>query len=145
MAKGGRRVACQGTRVREMLRSRTPRRSHPLESRLRRKDAWSVREGADGKGPALAPRQPPTSRGAGLHSAAPGAADHPGCASAWEPPQRSKRAVLTAARVRQAFPQLLLTLDTPANAPKPCGRSPGRPKVARSGRAPRFPAFKKAA
>jgi hypothetical protein len=63
----------------------------------------------------------------------------------WEPPQRPDRRLLTAARVRQAFPQLLLTLDTPANAPKPCGRSPGRPKGARSGRAPRFSAFKKAA
>ena len=63
----------------------------------------------------------------------------------WEPPQRPDRRMLTAARVRQAFPQLLVTLDTPANAPKPCGRSPGRPKGARSGRAPRFPAFKKAA
>src|SRR5947209_19816407 len=37
--------------------------------------------------------------------------------------------MLTTARVRQAFPQLLVTLDTPANAPKPCGRSPGRPKA----------------
>jgi hypothetical protein len=63
----------------------------------------------------------------------------------WEPPQRPDRRVLTAARVRQAFSQLLVTLDTPANAPKPCGRSPGRPKGARSGRAPRFPAFKRAA
>ncbi len=63
----------------------------------------------------------------------------------WEPPQRPDRRMLTAARVRQAFPQLLVTLGTPANAPKPCGRSPGRPKGARSGRAPRFPAFKKAA
>jgi hypothetical protein len=63
----------------------------------------------------------------------------------WEHPQRPDRRVLTAARVRQAFPQLLVTLDTPANAPKPCGRSPGRPKGARSGRAPRFPAFKKVA
>ena len=48
-------------------------------------------------------------------------------------------------RVRQAFPQLLVTLETPATAPKPCGRSPGRPKGARSGRAPRCPALKKAA
>src|SRR5438132_646296 len=63
----------------------------------------------------------------------------------WEQPQRPNRRVLTAARVRQAFPHLLVTLETPANAPKPCGRSPGRPKGARSGRAPRFPAFKKAA
>ena len=61
----------------------------------------------------------------------------------WEPPQRPDRRVLTAARVRQAFPQLLVTLDTPTAVPKPCGRSPGRPKGARSGRAPRFPAFKK--
>jgi hypothetical protein len=63
----------------------------------------------------------------------------------WEAPQRPTRCVLTPARVRQAFPQLLLTLDTPANAPKPCGRSPGRPKGARSGPAPRFPALKTAA
>jgi hypothetical protein len=63
----------------------------------------------------------------------------------WEAPQRPDRPVLTPARVRQAFPQLLVILDTPANAPKPCGRSPGRPKGARSRPAPRFPAFKKAA
>jgi DDE family transposase len=63
----------------------------------------------------------------------------------WEHDQRPTRRVLTAARVRQSFPQLLVTLDTPANAPKPCGRSPGRPKGARSGRAHRFSAFKKAA
>ena len=63
----------------------------------------------------------------------------------WEAPQRADRRVLTPGRVRQAFPHLLVTLGTPANAPKPCGRSPGRPKGARSGRAQRFPAFKKAA
>jgi len=63
----------------------------------------------------------------------------------WERPQRASRQVLTPGRVRYAFPQLLVTLETPANAPKPCGRSPGRPKGARSGRAPRFPAFKKVA
>ncbi len=63
----------------------------------------------------------------------------------WEAPQRPDRRTLTAARVRQAFPQLLVTLETPANAPKPCGRSPGRPKGARSGPARRFPALKKAA
>ncbi len=63
----------------------------------------------------------------------------------WEAPQRPDRRLLTPARVRQAFSQLLVTLDTPANAPKPCGRSPGRPKGARSGPAPRFPALKKAA
>jgi hypothetical protein len=63
----------------------------------------------------------------------------------WEAPQRPTRSVLTPARVRQACPHRLLTLETPANAPKPCGRSPGRPKGARSGSAPRFPALKKAA
>ena len=63
----------------------------------------------------------------------------------WEAPQRPDRRTLTPARVRQAFSPLLVRLDTPANAPKPCGRSPGRPKGARSGPAPRFPALKKAA
>ena len=63
----------------------------------------------------------------------------------WEAPQRPDRDALTPARVRRAFPQLLVTLATPANAPKPCGRSPGRPRGARSGPAPRFPALKKAA
>jgi hypothetical protein len=63
----------------------------------------------------------------------------------WEAAQRPDRQTLTPARVRQAFSQLLVTLKTPANAPKPCGRSPGRPKGARSGAAPRFPALKKAA
>lgn len=63
----------------------------------------------------------------------------------WERPQRPHRTVLTPARVRQAFPHLLVTLDTPAGAPKPCGRSPGRPKGARSGPAPRCPTHKKAA
>ena len=63
----------------------------------------------------------------------------------WERPQRPNRRALTPARVRQAFPQLLVTLDTPANVPKPCGRSPGRPRGRRSGPAPRCPAIKKAA
>src|SRR5215217_1272745 len=63
----------------------------------------------------------------------------------WERPQRPTRRVLTPARVRQAFPQLLGALGTPANAPNPCGRSPGRPRGARSGPAPRYPAVKKAA
>src|SRR5215467_13606348 len=40
----------------------------------------------------------------------------------WERPQRPTRRALTPARVRQAFPQLLVALGTPANAPKPCGR-----------------------
>src|SRR5919202_1428180 len=63
----------------------------------------------------------------------------------WERPQRPQRAALTPARVRQAFPHLLVALGTPATAPKPCGRSPGRPRGARSGPAPRYPALKKAA
>ena len=63
----------------------------------------------------------------------------------WERPQRPARRALTPARVRQAFPQLLAVLGTPADAPKPCGRSPGRPLGARSGPAPRYPACKKAA
>jgi hypothetical protein len=52
---------------------------------------------------------------------------------------------LTPYRVRRAFPQLLLRLGTPATPPKPCGRSPGRPKGRRSGPAPRYPALKKTA
>jgi hypothetical protein len=63
----------------------------------------------------------------------------------WERPQRPARRALTPARVRQAFSPLLVTLGTPAKAPKPCGRSPGRPLGARSGPAPRYPAVKKAA
>jgi hypothetical protein len=63
----------------------------------------------------------------------------------WERPQRPTRRALTPARVRQGFPALLVALGTPANAPKPCGRSPGRPLGARSGPAPRYRAVKKAA
>ena len=63
----------------------------------------------------------------------------------WEPAQRPQRAALTPARVRQGFPELLRWLGTPASAPKPCGRSPGRPKGARSGPARRYPALKKSA
>jgi hypothetical protein len=63
----------------------------------------------------------------------------------WERPQRPGRSALTPSRVRQAFPQLLVALDTPANVPKPCGRSPGRPVGRRSRPAPRCPAMKKAA
>ena len=61
----------------------------------------------------------------------------------WErrhPPGR-----LTPNRVRRAVPALLLALGTPARAPQPCGRSPGRPRGHRSGPAPRHPALKKAA
>lgn len=54
-------------------------------------------------------------------------------------------ATLTPYRVRRTFPHLLATLATPAAPPKPCGRSPGRPKGARSGPAPRHPALKRTA
>lgn len=52
---------------------------------------------------------------------------------------------LTPGRVRRAVAALLLALGTPAAAPQPCGRSPGRPKGRRSPPAPRHPAIKKAA
>lgn len=51
---------------------------------------------------------------------------------------------LTPCRVRRGVSALLLELGTPAKPPKPCGRSPGRPKGLRSGRAKRYPALKKA-
>jgi hypothetical protein len=52
---------------------------------------------------------------------------------------------LTPGRVRRVVSALLLELGTPAKPPKPCGRSPGRPKGRRSGRVNRYPAIKKAA
>lgn len=52
---------------------------------------------------------------------------------------------LTPYRVRRRFWSLLLELGTPAMSPKPCGRSPGRPKGRLSGPAQRYPAIKKAA
>jgi hypothetical protein len=61
----------------------------------------------------------------------------------WE--RRAKPGKLTPYRVRRGFPRLLCALGSPASAPKPCGRSPGRPKGRRSGPAPRHPAVKKAA
>jgi hypothetical protein len=61
----------------------------------------------------------------------------------WEPPFAPER--LTPYRVRRAFSALLANLGSPANPPKPCGRSPGRPKARRSGPAPRYPTFKKVA
>jgi hypothetical protein len=48
-------------------------------------------------------------------------------------------------RARPALPQRLVTRGTPANAPNPCGRAPGRPLGARSGPASRYPAHKKVA
>lgn len=51
----------------------------------------------------------------------------------------------TTPRVRRAFSRVQAALGTPARPPKPCGRSPGRPKGRRSGTAPRYPALKKTA
>ena len=61
----------------------------------------------------------------------------------WERPLEPGK--LTPSRGRRALSALLPMVGTPARAPKPCGRSPGRPKGRRSGRAPRYPALKKAA
>jgi len=61
----------------------------------------------------------------------------------WERPLDPDR--LTPSRVRRSLSALLPMVGTPAKAPKPCGRSPGRPMGSRSGRAPRYPALKKAA
>jgi hypothetical protein len=58
----------------------------------------------------------------------------------WERPQRPRR--LTPTRVLRSFATLLATVGTPAEPPKPCGRSPGRPKGSRSGPAKRHPALK---
>jgi hypothetical protein len=51
----------------------------------------------------------------------------------------------TPVRVRRGVLALLPELGTPAKPPKPCGRSPGRPKGRLSGRAKRYPALKKTA
>jgi hypothetical protein len=61
----------------------------------------------------------------------------------WE--RRLDPGQLTPARVRRTLSALLPMVGTPASAPKPCGRSPGRPIGCRSGRATRYPALKKAA
>jgi hypothetical protein len=58
----------------------------------------------------------------------------------WQRPLPPERR--TPARVRRGFASLLASLGSPANAPKPCGRSPGRPKGKRSSPAKRFPAIK---
>ena len=52
---------------------------------------------------------------------------------------------LTPYRVRRAFWSVRPLLDTPASAPKPCGRSPGRPRGRRSGPAPLCSVLKKTA
>jgi hypothetical protein len=61
----------------------------------------------------------------------------------WERPLAPAR--LTPARVRRGFSALLPMLGSPAGPPKPCGRSPGRPRGSGRGPAPRHPALKKAA
>lgn len=60
----------------------------------------------------------------------------------WE--RRYEPGRLTPVRVRRGVLAILGELGTPAKPPKPCGRSPGRPKGRRSGRAKRYPALKKA-
>jgi hypothetical protein len=54
----------------------------------------------------------------------------------WQPPQPPGRA--TPARVRQGFARVLAAVGTPAAAPKPSGRAPGRPKGHRSTPAKRY-------
>ncbi len=61
----------------------------------------------------------------------------------WERPLESGS--LTPTRVLRNFASLLPSLGTLARAPKPRGRSPGRPKGSLSGPAKRYPALKKAA
>jgi hypothetical protein len=56
----------------------------------------------------------------------------------WQRPQEPSR--MTPSRVRRGFIELLPVLGTPASVPKPCGKSPGRPKGRLSGKATRFPA-----
>ena len=61
----------------------------------------------------------------------------------WERPRPPGK--LSPYRVRRGFPRLLCVLGSPASAPKPAGRSPGRPKGSRPGPAARYPAVKKPA
>jgi hypothetical protein len=61
----------------------------------------------------------------------------------WE--RRYDAGRLTPIRVHRAVSALLAHLGTPAKPPKPCGRSPGRPKGSLSDRAERYPALKNAA
>lgn len=58
----------------------------------------------------------------------------------WQPPLAAERS--TPARVRRGFSQVLAHLGSPVCAPKPCGRSPGRPIGKRPPPATRFPAVK---
>ena len=59
----------------------------------------------------------------------------------WE--RRYDSGHLTPVRVHRAVSTLLAHLSTPANPPKPCERSPERPKGRLSGQARRYPALKK--
>jgi hypothetical protein len=52
----------------------------------------------------------------------------------WEQPRPPGR--LTPGRVRRGFPQLLARLGSPADAPKPCGRSRADPAAATAARPP---------
>jgi DDE superfamily endonuclease len=61
----------------------------------------------------------------------------------WERPRPQPR--LSPYRVRRGFSRLLCALGSPASAPKPAGRSPGRPRGRCSGPAARYPAIKKPA
>jgi hypothetical protein len=61
----------------------------------------------------------------------------------WE--RRYEAGRLTPVRVHRVVSSLLGQMGTPAKPPKPCGRSPGRPKGRLSGRAKRYPAIKKSA
>jgi DDE superfamily endonuclease len=62
---------------------------------------------------------------------------------AWERPRPPGQ--LSPYRVRRGFPRLLCAVGSPATAPKPSGRSPGRPRGSSRGPATRYPAIKKAA
>jgi len=61
----------------------------------------------------------------------------------WE--RRYEAGRLTPVRVQRVLSTLLGKLGTPAKPPKPCGRSPGRPKGRLSGRAKLYPPIKKSA
>ena len=61
----------------------------------------------------------------------------------WERPLPPAR--LTPTRVHRSFATLARWLPPVAATPKPCGRSPGRPKGRRSAPAARYPPVKKAA